>query len=331
MKKTFGFLLVALMVIALFAGCGGGGGGQAGSGLVRVGIVNLHPSESGYREANVADMDRVFTAANGYDTLKANYNTLAEQLAAAQQFINEGVDYLLISAADANGWDSVLSNAANAGIRVFLFDRMINTAETNFEAAVVSDMPSQGRMAVSWLESQNRPGGYRFIHIQGQIGSAAQMGRSGPLDEAIARHADWTLVRRGTGGDTWSPDEAKRIVEAAIAAGENFNFIYAENDGMAEGAMSALREAGISHGVNGDVWIMGYDFNRFALRYVMNGDWNVNIQSSPFQADVIHGFIQTLEAGGSLNLPSRIVINDEIYTDHATITQAIIDRYGLGD
>ena len=254
MKKTLGFLLVALMVIALFAGCGptGGGGGAAG-GFVRVGIVNLHPSESGYREANVADMDRVFTAANGYEVLKANYNTLNEQLDAANQFINEGVDYLLISAADANGWDGVLSAADRAGIKVFLFDRLINTSEANFEAAVISDMHNQGINAVAWLEAQARPEGYRFIHIQGQIGSAAQIGRTEPMDQAIARHANWTLVRRGTGGDTWSPDEAKRIVEAAIAAGENFNVIYAENDGMAEGAMTALREAGISHGVNGDV------------------------------------------------------------------------------
>ena len=325
MKKVLVVLLMLVVAASVFAG------GQRASDLVKVGIVNLHPSESGYREANVIDMNRVFNRDNGYDVLNANVNTLAEQLAATDQFINEGVSYLLISAADANGWDAVLTRARNAGVRVFLFDRMINTAEANFEAAVVSDMPSQGAMAVQWLEAQNRPGGYRFIHIQGQIGSAAQMGRSGALDQAIARHANWTLVRRGTGGDTWSADEAKRIVEAAIAARENFNVIYAENDGMAEGAMTALREAGISHGVNGDVWIMGFDFNRFALRYVMAGDWNYNGQSSPFQADVIHGFIQTLEAGRSLNLPSKIVIVEETFADRTNVNQAFIDRYGLGD
>jgi len=252
------------------------------------------------------------------------------------------VAYLLISAADANGWDTVLANARRAGIKVFLFDRMINTSETNFEAAVISDMRNQGLNAVSWLEQQNRPGGYRFIHIQGQVGSAAQIGRTEPLNEAIARHANWSLVRRGTGGDTWSPDEAKRIVEAAIAARENFNVIYAENDGMAEGAMRALQEAGISHGVNGDVWIMGFDFNRFALRYVMRGEWNFNGQCSPFQADKIHEFIQALEAGRPLNIPAsrwtdfgrtfnNVVINPEIITDSRTITQAFIDQYGLGD
>jgi len=340
MKKLLAVLLVLVVASAVFAG--GNKQARGGSDLIKVGIVNLHPSESGYREANVKDMDEVFTTVNKYLTLKANYNTLNEQLDAARQFINDGVDYLLISAADANGWDSVLADAKKAGIPVFLFDRMINTAPDNFTAAVISDMQNQGKNAVAWLEAQNRSGGYRFIHIQGQIGSAAQIGRTEPLDAAIAKHADWTLVRRGTGGDTWSADEAKRIVEAAIAARENFNVIYAENDGMAEGAMKALQEAGRSHGVRGDVWIMGFDFNKFALRYVMSGDWNFNGQCSPFQAKVIDGFIKTLEAGGKLNIPAsnwpafnrtynNVVINPEIVIDNAKINQAFIDQYGLGN
>ena len=329
MRKFLVILLVLIIAASAFAG----GGRQAGRGsdLIKVGIINLHPSESGYREANVKDMDDVFTKVNGYLALKANYNTLNEQLDAARQFINDGVDYFLISAADANGWDSILADAKRVGIPVFLFDRMINTAPENFTAAVISDMRNQGINAVQWLEQQNRSGGYRFIHIQGQIGSDAQIGRTEPLNEAIARHGNWTLVRRGTGGDTWSPDEAKRIVEAAIAAGENFNVIYAENDGMAEGAMTALREAGRSHGVRGDVWIMGFDFNRFALRYILNGDWNFNGQMSPFQAEGIHGFIQALEANRPLNLSSKIVILDEIYADRTNVNQAFIDRYGLGE
>jgi simple sugar transport system substrate-binding protein len=121
-------------------------------------------------------------------------------------------------------------------------------------------------------------------------------------------------------------------VEAAIAAGENFNVIYAHNDGMARGAMTALQAAGISHGADGDVWIMGFDFNRFALRYVMSGDWNFNGQMSPFQAEIIYGFIRDLEAGRTLNLPAnKMVILDEQIADRNNISQAFIDRYGLGD
>jgi simple sugar transport system substrate-binding protein len=329
MKKLLVVMLVLLAASVVFAS--GRAAGGAGGGLVKVGIVNLPPSESGYREANVRDMDRVFNAANGYDVKKANESTLNAQLDAARQFITEGVDYLLISAADANGWDSVLNAAKTAGVKVFLFDRLINADQSLFEAAVISDMETEGKTAVAWMKSLNLPI-YNIVHIQGQIGSAAQIGRSGPLDEAIRANSNWNLVRRGTGGDTWSADEAKKIVEAAIAAGERFNIIYAENDGMAEGAMKALQAAGITHGVNGDVKIMGFDCNKFALRYVLAGDWNYNGQCSPFQAEVIHGFIQKLQAGQSLGLSSKIVINEETYfANPGKISQADIDRYGLGD
>jgi simple sugar transport system substrate-binding protein len=325
---------IILIGLSLFLAAGmvfAGGTTDGKKSGIKIGIVNLHPSESGYREANVKDMDRVFNAANGYDVKKANDNTLDAQLNAARQFITEGVDYLLISAADANGWDSVLTAAKNAGVKVFLFDRMINCDQSLFEAAVVSDMVNEGRTAVTWMRSLNLPT-YNIIHIQGQIGSAAQIGRSGPLDEAIRANANWNLVRRGTGGDTWSADEAKKIVEAAIAARERFNIIYAENDGMAEGAMKALQAAGITHGVNGDVKIMGFDCNKFALRYVLSGQWNFDGQCSPFQADVIHGFIQKLESGGSLGLSNKVVINDETYfANPGKISQADIDRYGLGE
>ena len=330
MKKVLVILLMLAVATTAFAG--GRGQAAAGDGLISVGIVNNPPHESGYRAANVAEMARVFSRENGYNARTANVTTLAEQIQAATDFINAGVKYLLICPADMSGWVPTLQAAQRAGVHVFVFDRMMEPAAMELITAFVgSDMVRQGQRAVAWLEAQNRPGGYRFIHINGQMGSAAQQGRGQPLHDAVRRHANWTIVREGTGGDTWSSDEARRIVEAAIAAGEDFNTIYAENDGMAEGAMAALQAAGISHGVYGDVWIMGFDFNRFALRYVMEGLWNFNGQCSPFQADVIHGFIQQLEAGEELNLPSKIVINPETIIDYATITQEFIDAYGLGD
>ena len=41
-----------------------------------------------------------------------------EQLQAAKDFINEGVDYLLISAAETTGWDAVLKDAKKEGLDV---------------------------------------------------------------------------------------------------------------------------------------------------------------------------------------------------------------------
>jgi simple sugar transport system substrate-binding protein len=337
MKKALGILVATMMLFAL-AACGTGSGAQtpapsggdaapapAASEKIVVGIVNNPPSESGYREANVKDFEKVFSAENGYEAKTFYSLQNDEQLNAAQQFITEGVDYLLISAAATTGWDSVLASAKEAGIKVFLFDRMIDTDESNYEAAVVSDMAKEGETAVAWLLAQNLPE-YNIIHIQGAMGSDAQLGRTGALDEQFASGKMNKVVQQTA---SWDEAEAKSIVESVINSGEKFNVIYAENDGMAKGAVAALDENGITHGLKGDVKIMGFDCNKWALRELLAGNWNYDGQCSPFQAEVISGMIKDLEAGKTIT--QKKIITEEKGYDAATITQADIDSIGLGE
>jgi len=317
--KKFARLFVALMMVCIMTI-------GVAAAEVTVGIVNNPPSESGYREANVKDFEAVFSAENGY-VAKTFYSLKNdEQLSAAQQFITDGVDYLLISAAETTGWDAVLASAQENGIPVFLFDRMIDCDEELYAAAVVSDMANQGKLAVEWLIAQNLPE-YKIIHIQGAMGSDAQIGRTGALDAQVAANDNWSIVVQQTA--TWDEAEAKKIVEAVINSKEDFNIIYAENDGMARGAVAALDEAGITHGVGGKVIVMGFDCNRWALREVLAGTWNYDGQCSPFQAQVISDMIQKLEAGETIE--TKLVISEEKGFDAATITQADIDAYGLGE
>ena len=98
---------------------------------------------------------------------------------------------------------------------------------------------------------------------------------------------------------------------------------------MARGAVAALDEAGITHGTEGKVVVMGFDCNKWALRELLAGTWNYDGQCSPFQAQVISDMIQTLEAGGELE--SKLVISEEKGFDAATITEEDIDTYGLGE
>lgn len=317
LPKTVCLALVLLLVVA--------GVATAQGSLIKVGIVNLPPEESGYRQANVEDMNTVFSKANGYDAKQTNTGDNSEQIAAAQGYIRDGVNYLLISAANASGWDNVLKSAKAAGVRVFLFDRLIQTDPSNYQAALVSDMAAEGTTAINWLLAQKLPK-YNVILIRGQLGSAAELGRSGAVLKA--RDAGKIkIVADGTGGDSWSLEEARKVVEAAITAGKDFNVIYAENDGMAQGAVQALDAAGISHGKNGKVKIIGFDFNRFALRNVQAGYWDCDIQCSPRQAAEISGWIKAIESGSKS--PSGIVYQKEIYADTASITNDIILNKGI--
>jgi simple sugar transport system substrate-binding protein len=320
MKKILCVMVSLLLIssVAVFAN------GKKDSGLIKVGIINNPPSESGYRAANVADFEKVFTKENGYEVSTFYSLKNDEQLNAASQFITNKVDYILLSAAATDGWDSVLANAKEAGIKVFLFDRQINAKDTLYEAAVVSNMAQEGKTAVDWLKAQKLTE-YNVIHIQGAMGSDAQLGRTGALDKEFAAGTMKKVVQQTA---TWDEAEAKKIVESVINSKQAFNVIYAENDGMAKGAVAALDAAGITHGVDKAVVIMGFDCNKWALKELLAKNWNYDGQCSPFQATVIAGMIKKLESGGKLE--SKKVISEEKGFDAKTITQADIDTYGLG-
>ena len=292
--------------------------------LIKVGIINNDPNESGYRTANDADMKAMFTEENGYEASFAYSLKNDEQITAAQKFIQDGVDYLLLSAADVSGWDGVLQDAADAGIQVILFDRTIDASEDLYVASIVSDMALEGKTAVDWLASQELEA-YNIIHIQGVMGSAAQIGRSGAVDEMVAANDNWNIVVQQTA--EWNAEKAQQIVQAQIDAGAEFNVIYAENDDMAKGAVAALDKANISHGVDGDVIVMGFDCNKWALEELLAGNWNYDGQCNPFQASYINDIITKLEAGETIE--EKVIVMEEKGFDAATITQEDVDKYGI--
>ena len=299
------------------------GGGES-SGLIKVGIINNDPNESGYRTANDADLQAMFTKENGYDASFSYSLKNDEQIQFAKTFIQNEVDYLLLSAADVAGWDSVLKDAQEAGVKVILFDRTINADPSLYEASIVSDMAKEGQTAVDWLASQNLPE-YNIIHIQGMMGSAAQQGRSGALDTKVAAEANWNIVTQQTA--EWNAEKAQQIVQSVIDSGKEFNVIYAENDDMAKGAVAALDAAGISHGVDGDVIVMGFDCNKWALEELLKQNWNYDGQCNPFQASYIDAIIKDLEAGKAP--AEKTIIMDEKGFDAATIKQEDVDKYGI--
>ncbi|MBR5087819.1 MAG: ABC transporter substrate-binding protein [Ruminiclostridium sp.] len=339
LKKILSMIVTTALCATLFAGCGGNSGssgGNSGGGatttaapaastgkLIKVGIINTDPNESGYRTANDKDLKATFCEANGFDASFAYSLKNDEQITAAQKFIQDEVDYLLLSAADTAGWDSVLKDAQTAGVKVILFDRTIDADPSLYEASVVSDMAKEGETAVEWLKGQNLSK-YEVIHLQGVMGTAAQKGRSAALD-TTAKELGWTIVTQQTA--EWNAEKAQQIVQSAIDSGKSFNVIYAENDDMAKGAVAALDKANISHGVGKDVVVMGFDCNKWALEELLKQNWNYDGQCNPFQSSYIKDIIDKLEKGESIG--EKTIIMNEKGFDAATITQDDVDTYGI--
>lgn len=334
-KKVLAVLLTTFMVAGL-VGCASSEPASApaadsgteapasSGGTIKVGIINNDPNESGYRTANDKSLKEMFTAENGYDASFAYSNKNEEQITAAQKFVQDGVDYLLLSAADTAGWDSVLKDAQDAGTKVILFDRVIDAPDSLYEASIVSDMDKEGQTAVDWLKSQGLSE-YNIIHLQGVMGSAAQKGRSGALDTQVAADSAWNIVTQQTA--EWNAEKAQQIVQSVIDGGQSFNVIYAENDDMAKGAVAALDKANISHGVGKDVIVMGFDCNKWALEELLNGNWNYDGQCNPFQASYIDDIIKKLEAGETIS--EKTIIMDEKGFDATKITEDDVNNYGI--
>ena len=312
MKKVILTAMAALLAASLFA---------AKPKVIKVGIINNDPNESGYRTANDRDMKATFTKKNGYQASFAYSLKNDEQIAAAKKFIQDEVDYLLISAAGTSGWNNVLKDAQDAGVKVILFDRTIDAPSSLYEASIVSDMAQEGKTAVDWLASQKLPV-YNVIHIQGVMGSAAQIGRSGALTAKVKAEKNWNIVTQQTA--SWNAETAQQIVQAVIDSGKKFNVIYAENDDMAKGAVAALDKANISHGVGKDVIIMGFDCNKWALEELLKKNWNYDGQCNPFQASYIDRIIKSGKAPAQ-----KTVIMEEKGFDAAKITKADVDKYGI--
>ncbi|RAZ93218.1 sugar ABC transporter substrate-binding protein, partial [Klebsiella oxytoca] len=77
-------------------------------------------------------------------------------------------------------------------------------------ASIVSDMAKEGETAANWLKDQKLDA-YNIIHLQGQMGSAAQVGRS----EALINMADaegWNIVTQQCAD--WNAETAQQIVQS---------------------------------------------------------------------------------------------------------------------
>lgn len=203
MKKTI--LLITLCILAfLFTACSKDeDSAQEAKAPIVIGFSQVG-AESDWRNANTQSMISAFSEENGYRLILDDaQNKQEKQITALRNFIQMGVDYIVLAPTTETGWDTVLGEAKQAGIPVIIVDRSITADKNLYSCWVGSDFKKESRVAVTWMEenlSQTEP--VRILHLQGNLGSSAQLGRTAGLDEALAAHPDWQLVYRASGDFT---------------------------------------------------------------------------------------------------------------------------------
>lgn len=217
-------------------------------------------------------------AANNDDTV---------QIGDVEKLITNGVDVLVIVPHDGTAMAKAVHLAHEAGIPVIAYDRIIRDSDldlyVSFDNERVGEL--QARFLVDHLPT---PGKGRIVRIYGAKtdNNAAQFkrGQDRVLEPYITRgdivvvHEDWA--------EDWKPENAKRIVNAAITAnGSRIDAVLASNDGTAGGAIQALSEEGLA----GQVLVTGQDAETVALQRIAAGT----------QAMTIYKPLQTLARGAA--------------------------------
>ncbi len=297
--------------------------------LIVVGFSQVG-AESEWRVANTESVKAALNEDNGYELLFDDARNMQEnQIRAIRNFIQQGVDYIVFSPRVETGWDSILQEAKEAGIPVIVIDRDIQVAdESLYSAFVGSDFRSEGEKAARWLEDQlekqgrtNEP--IHIVHIQGTIGSSAQIGRTAALDQVIQRHASWTRIAQECGDFTRA--KAYEVMGSILKRTQDIDVVYCENDGEALGAIDAMEEAGMKCNADDGVIVISFDATKLGLKYCLDGKIALNVECNPLQGPYVSDIIQQLQQGRTAERKRYI---DETQFDYRSITRNLIEHRG---
>lgn len=317
--------ILAAVLAVLLCGCAQKAAEQPEEDLIVVGISQVG-AESDWRVANSESMKSVFSEESGYRLLFEDARQKQEnQIIAVRRFIQQQVDYIVVMPLSETGWDSVLQEARDAGIPVILVDRMANVAdESLYTAHVGSDFYEQGGKAVRWMEEKYASSGesLEIIHIQGTIGSTAQIGRTGALQDALAEHEEWKVLAQLDGDFTQAKSyEIMCSYLDGLPEGQDIDVIYCENDNEAFGAIEALEERGYVCGE--DVDVICFDATCNALELCMEGKIALAVECNPLLGPLVEQIIRTIEAG---EIPEKRHYIEEMQFTAEVLTAELISN-----
>ncbi|MEA4870154.1 ABC transporter periplasmic-binding protein YtfQ [bioreactor metagenome] len=332
MKRVFGIICFAVFCLGALAGCVSGAQPQTGDtdenlrDTILVGFSQVG-AESEWRVANSESMKAALSEENGYELIFDDArNEQENQIRAIRTFIQQDVDYIVFSPRVETGWNSILLEARDAGIPVIVIDRDIEVKDRNLYTAYIgSDFRKEGETAMRWLENlltrQGRTQNpVNIVHIQGTIGSSAQIGRTAALEQALGRNTNWQIVAQECGDFTRA--KAYEVMGAILKETKDIDVVYCENDGEALGAIDAMEEAGLSCGTNGGVIVISFDATKLGLTYCKEGKIALNVECNPLQGPYVADMIQRMERGEKVEQEKYV---DETYFESQTITQEMID------
>ncbi|MDY5340413.1 MAG: sugar ABC transporter substrate-binding protein [Intestinimonas sp.] len=248
MKKLLAAALACAMALSLTA-CGGGGSSAStpnGSGSNEGEKLTF-----GYIAYDMSDIwneysARAFEYAAGQNGVKTvvldSKNSLEESITAMESLIQQGVDGISIfPISTEQGAQLVkMANEANIPVTVENFAMDIENPG-DYIASVACEYDKIGEAAIKWIAEQKE--GAKIFFCAGQQGAGVYEKYQEGVDRAVEELNGKVEVVSVLHGD-WLTDKAYNVTTDLINSGTEFDYIFANNDMMAQGCYNALKDAG---------------------------------------------------------------------------------------
>ena len=232
----------------------------------------------------------------------------SKQISDVQQLIAQGAKLLVIAPLNSDGWEPVLSQAAAKKIPIITVDRKINAkACSEYLTFIGSDFYEQGKRAADQMIAALGGKGKVAI-LLGAPGNNVTTDRTAGFKDRLKEKAPGISISFEQTGE-FTREKGQQVTEQVIQSRPDVNAVYAENDEMALGAMTALKGAGKSPG---EVKIVSIDGTRAAVQGIVDGWLQAVIESNPRFGPLAFDTAQKF-AGGE-GIPDKIVISDREYT-----------------
>ena len=219
----------------------------------------------------------------GYEVLSQEANhDVKLQIDQIDNMVAQGVDGLIIIAEDGDALTTAVDKAAEAGVAVLAYDRLIKSpniaAYLSFNNVEVGRQQGLGVMeaigADSWDVDAEGP--IRVVKLGGSpTDNNAILFRQGQ-DEIVDPYVESGVVEivADQWVDNWDPANALKIMENILTAqGNDIDAVVASNDGTALGALQAMSAQGLA----GVVPISGQDATADGVNSIVKGELTVSI------------------------------------------------------
>ena len=254
-------------------------------------------------------MKKAFSAENGFELIfNAADNKQEAQISAVRNFINQGVDAIVIAPITVDGWDDVLKEAKDAGIPVILEDRTVSASDDLYASWVGLDFEQEGRTAGEWVKENFDGKGANLVVLEGTTGSSAALDRATGFNEAIDG-TDINVLDSQTGDFT--RDGGKKVMEGYLQKyGKDINVLFAHNDDMGLGALDAIKAAGLTPGK--DIQIVTIDAVKDGMTALADGEFNFIVECNPLLGDKAAELVKAVVAGDEVE--KRTIVEDQSFT-----------------